>query len=368
MVLAGLLAGAPEAAADAAQGAPSADVAKSGPAASSVGGQWKAEWAADGRSVVYTWAGRHAVAFRLVEPREPGAKPAFVSTTEVTAGLFIDVANAAGRCDELKALLPPCEGLCDPRRGPRVWHWSRDGQTLRLARAWLVPRPGYCPYPSEARPDRPSQSHPMQQVSPAAAAYFARLLGCRLAASAEWRAACADAGAGEAAGWNLRDRAWQRQQAHVRGAFASGTVGEWGDAGIFLPPGAQAKQGENALGMAGRDDGVLWFAPMGSGGGFEHLVGNVAEFVLDCPERFDETFREPRSISAADVIEFLRENAGAVGVIGGSALSPPELWDGKERPFGRAWPIGVGQLRAGAADVGFRLAFTAPGRPGAGTR
>jgi len=47
-------------------------------------------------------------------------------------------------------------------------------------------------------------------------------------------------------------------------------------------------------------------------------------------------------------------------VVGGSALSPPELWNGKGKPFARGYPVVLDEARAGLSDVGFRLAFTAP--------
>ena len=53
------------------------------------------------------------------------------------------------------------------------------------------------------------------------------------------------------------------------------------------------------------------------------------------------------------VRRFAADNARAIAVIGGSALSPPEL------PLDKPLPVKPG---AAYADVGFRLAFTAPSR------
>jgi hypothetical protein len=71
-------------------------------------------------------------------------------------------------------------------------------------------------------------------------------------------------------------------------------------------------------------------------------------------------------------LEALREASNRklddVRVIGGSALSSPLVWDGSARSFGTSYPVrtsgaGADFARMGFADVGFRLAFTAPGEP-----
>jgi len=87
----------------------------------------------------------------------------------------------------------------------------------------------------------------------------------------------------------------------------------------------------------------------------EHLVGNVAELVFDAPEALEA------SPPTAEALRTLVEKQKArLGVVGGSALSPPELWNGAERPYGRTWPVDLARAREGYSDVGFRLAFTAP--------
>jgi hypothetical protein len=131
----------------------------------------------------------------------------------------------------------------------------------------------------------------------------------------------------------------------------------WADRGVFNPPaaphGAQA-----TVDLRSNDayaDGILWFRPVTSApddgdedddnDNDDHacrdLVGNVAEFLCDSPvpPDGDVTGRAP-SLRAA--------------VVGGSALSPPELG------YGRASPLSAAVRHRGFADVGFRLAFDAP--------
>lgn len=101
---------------------------------------------------------------------------------------------------------------------------------------------------------------------------------------------------------------------------------------------------------------MLWLAPVGapSGGArFAHLIGNVAEY----------TFDEPAVLAglAAPEVEavrgLLREHAAKLAVIGGSALSAPEL------PLDAPLPVEFDEsLEVGYADVGLRLAFDADGR------
>jgi hypothetical protein len=55
--------------------------------------------------------------------------------------------------------------------------------------------------------------------------------------------------------------------------------------------------------------------------------------------------------------------AGKLNVVGGSSLSPPGLWDGKAKPLGAKVPISPNDLAQGYADVGLRLAVTAPTEP-----
>jgi len=318
-----------------------------GPRASAIGEEIDVEISGDGCLVTYRWAERHELVFRLVEPR--GGRHAFVSTTEVSVGLFVDLLRALEKAREFAALMPHGGGF-DVRKGPRTWRWVSRGRNVGFITSWLMPLPGVVPYPEGFRPARPSRSHPVQYVSAEAAGAFAALLGCRLPTSAEWEAAWRAAGKGEP---NLRDATWLRQRDHMRGIFASGVAGDWPDAGIFVPPGVKVARGGDAAPAAEADDGTLWFSPVGSGIAFQHLAGNAAEFVFEKPQLLDKA----RGSGPAQVAALVKTHRDTVRVIGGSALSPPELWDGRARPFATAWP--VAETSEGYSDVGFRLAFTA---------
>jgi hypothetical protein len=77
----------------------------------------------------------------------------------------------------------------------------------------------------------------------------------------------------------------------------------------------------------------------------------VAQFLCDAADAFDAW---PDKGSADGIGKFLEQNRGSTFVIGGSALSPPDL------PFDK--PLMLSRTDAGYADVGLRLAFTAPAR------
>ena len=104
--------------------------------------------------------------------------------------------------------------------------------------------------------------------------------------------------------------------------------------------------GEKAASRAG-NDGVLWFAPTSVGGGarVHHLVGNVAELVVEDGPQFERA--TPNAVG--DVLGKV-----SLGVIGGSALSAPDLAVDKVLPFDAGDSEGY-------ADVGCRLAFNAAG-------
>ena len=188
--------------------------------------------------------------------------------------------------------------------------------------------------------------------------YVASLAGCRLPTPAEWRAAYDSFEKSvPTADWNLRDETWQQQQRHVAAAAADGSARAANghtvpmpDDGIYLPPEPKAATGAEAKALA-RRDGTLFFRPADGPGGatFRQLVGNVAELVCEASEPFEQLKdRRPLGIKA-----FAAEAAAALFVVGGSALSPPEA------PRDVPLPVKPG---AAYADVGFRLAFTAPAR------
>jgi len=80
----------------------------------------------------------------------------------------------------------------------------------------------------------------------------------------------------------------------------------------------------------------------------------VAEYVLEDPARGQEALVVGTKLRAGEVHAFLENTKGAgLAVIGGSALSPPEVkWDDP-------YPCKLLKARDAFSDVGFRLAFTA---------
>lgn len=310
--------------------------------------------------------------FKRVDPADGSTAPFYLCTTEVSTGLFSDVTTAGDRWTTMSRLLwqySPRQP--DPRTGPRTWEWPRYGRpTLGFRRTivWLESAGDH--YPPElstpenrtvlrdpdGRPSRdlnPSRHAPIQYVSPDAVIYFASLLGCRLPTPAEWRAALRqDSTAQQTVRVkpNLRDRTWRAQYQWATASAARTALSP--GLGMFRPAdekltdaiwqsdplagGAAAADSENS--GEPYDDGVLWFSDVhqatvdGPAASFSHLIGNVAEYVVD---------------------------HGRVYVIGASALSPPP----QIRPVDKAVEVPAWQTSPGYSDVGFRLAFPAPTGP-----
>ncbi len=320
------------------------------------------------------------ITFRRVETSDAG-RSAYLSTSEVSLGLFSSVVSKAtpsseiglGRWPEVRPLLSPFDPRTDdPRPGPRVWTWNpnaswawgsgdgpRRGEPMIPAggvvsdasHGWLRPmtRPGLAYYPPDlflgGGPAVPATVHPMQYVSPRAALFMARLTGCRLPSVDEWRRALAHKSDDAP---NLRDHRWKRQYNHVRELVTYAP--EFPAAGIFWPLGSEhpAVADDETIAVEA-DDGWLWFAPVeGAKSGFHHLIGNVAEYVVESAEDLESLAADPEAV------------AGALGrgeqlrVIGGSALSSPQI--AVDLPA----PVPFSQSMEGFSDVGFRLAFAAP--------
>jgi hypothetical protein len=204
---------------------------------------------------------------------------------------------------------------------------------------------------------------PMQYLPAPTAVYVAARLGCRLPTSDEWKAAYARTP--RDAAWNLRDQTWERQRQHVAN---SGGQLEWPDAGAFWPRNYKGprRTGANAESQRTRDNN-LWFREVDDGGGgaggggvvFQNLVGNVAEFVWDDPRDFEQM----RDKSLTSIYKLLEQQPDKLFVIGGSALSAPELDVTKALPVDLDRNDTPPSAWAGYADVGMRLAFSAPSTP-----
>jgi len=344
-----------------------------GDVAAQLGTEWQGQVAGSGE-VTYTWTRDkwpHQLTFRPMQLAGQD-KPFYLCTTEVSMGLFIDVsAHRKALADEavkrLKAVKPA--DLCG---------WSVKGGQIALRtkgrtplRTWWLPNTDVtwgtgevgplAPYPAGLSVPLPDEKHPMHRLPPAAAMWFAGQLNCRLPSAAEWKAAYLAAKRPGVAQANLRDLTWKKQNDYVTGTITD-IRGQprWSRLNVFTVPGVDAKMGKTAQPVAGASDPHLWYAHVDDQPAqpFQHLVGNVAEYVFDAPQAFDEKFKPGSAVAIADVEAFLAAGAGGqLAVIGGSALSPPGLWNGVDKPFDE--PKAVDKA-GGYADVGLRLVFTAP--------
>lgn len=307
-----------------------------------------------------------ALEFKRVEPKN--GRPFYLSTTAVSMGQFAAVVDAAGAWEQCRQLpwayLP---GRHDLRRGPRVWEWT-DGPSPKMAppQLWLTPEQDNDFAPelratrfnrmvlSDAAGGMPSGQHPMQQISAEAALWFANLCGCRLPTSREWLIAYEQfEKTVPSAQWNLRDRTWEIQREYASNGRTSLGSGQSPEDGAFRSDEFMAASLGRDVRAVPETDGTLFFRPVGSPGGavFPQLIGNVAQYVCDAREHFEAL---PERSAPEAIVDFLRRSPRSLFVIGGSALSPPEL------PVNK--PLAVTRPDQGYADVGFRLAFTAPAR------
>jgi len=317
------------------EGGGEGDVDKFGPAAAG----WTLAAGSTRARLKYNWPKNrptHTLEFVRIESKLPSHKVFYLCATEVSAELFLDLANER---EAIRKLLWKPKWRGDTLRGPRVWQWR--AKQIGSAKQWIsIPvlagrEDSY--YPDTIKPGQPRGEHPMQRVSPQAAKAFCEAMGCRLPAAAEWAEAYrAHEKYSRNVRWNLRDWSWQEEQAHVRKMKKEIVTIDWPTEGIFLPKDHKKEATQEAEPVIDENDGHLWLAPVGStkGATIHHLVGNVAEFVYEDVEGF--------------------------GVVGGSALSPPQLWDGKRRGYSRTYPVDMRTAVAGYSDVGFRVAFSAP--------
>ncbi len=326
--------------------------------------------------VTYASPNGTEVQFALVRPRGKDdviSRPFFMTTSEVSMSVARELMStitgprADAESDSLRRELE--EGFSIGAtvgvnwEGPRSWHWSdldlfRLGLLLNQSAGgdgWLwvnqfADRFDLISPEIASAQGRPSYDHPLNQVSPYAATRLAGLIGTELPTAAQWQAAYAYHEAAQGAEdrlWNLRDQTWQTQLTYATDARrqlgSQATFFQLPDAGIFLPEGDRTiPTGENATVIERSEpDGMLWFAAVDSQDGTEgsasyeapgsvlkHMLGNVAEIV-----RTDE--------------------GSGFAVIGGSAMSPPEL------PLTEPAVIrsGFNQLERSYSDVGFRLSF-----------
>ncbi|KPK76838.1 MAG: hypothetical protein AMJ79_05260 [Phycisphaerae bacterium SM23_30] len=313
----------------------------------------------------------HELTFVRVEPE--GADPAYLCTTEVSLGLFIDVIEAALQA---KLNIPVGNEMLTQESaqdwpGPRTWRltnnrvipltpnptWVRQGREL-----FEGGQGDRNYYPQDIVPPQITREHPIQHIPAETALFVARLIGCRLPTSAEWIAAYANNELQvPIENWNLRDQTWQKQNQRIIDALGRGFAYEvWPDEAVFWPLGTEQKDRlEKADAQyLPHDDHTLWFDEVdpqieGRGREFKHLVGNVAEFIYDEPQRFEEGLPAETMPAFEDIKNFLYDHPDSLYVIGGSALSPPKALQNITEKQSADYSLGY-------SDVGFRLAFTTP--------
>jgi len=300
----------------------------------------------------------------------------FVSTQEVSVGLFIDTVEKAERwADVMESFRLQGDGAT---RGPRAWSFTTRSGRISVttpakaggnrSNGWLqtsAQMQGTEVYPPGLNVEAPKLESPMQYVTPQAAAMVASLLGCRFPTSEEWQAAlkleqgfkklssnAAQANAPD----NRRDSAWGRAVEQARANAARQPNSPDAD---FFNPGVLDPKGP-AVPIEGSADGVVWFAPVDQGGGvrFHHLIGNVAEYLFDDPSAWGVA-ADP---SPMDIGAKLKQG-DKLKVVGGSALSPKEVVP--ETPYSYQAGVPANRPRPvdgnAPSDVGFRLAFSVVG-------
>ncbi len=298
-------------------------------------GPRKAEWADwqvdDSRfpeSVAYSWTGaEHRLTFLRVEPA--GAPPAYLSVREVSVSLFADALGSADAWSAIKQHLDP--RTTAQRKGPRAWEW--DGERIVTGSRWLTSDPEWtADYPNGLTVTPPRDECSMHWITARGAARFAgEVMNCRLPTPEEWTAAygaLANAAISPEV-WNLRDDTYARQWQYVSERVQREMVRpRYPNEGAYAPSGAAP--GAEGKALSG-NDGVLWFEQVDAARGdpFRHLIGNVAEFLSD--------------------------GEGDYYVVGGSALSSPDIT--AHRPVS----LSPRETSMYYSDVGFRLAVSPTG-------
>jgi hypothetical protein len=308
------------------------DVATAGPATCG----WTLHSGESGAERVVFTRGDQTLKFIRIKP--PNGPATYLGETEVS---IADVRTLAAEDSGLGLLLKSAlKGLDD---GPMAWTLEGN-DTLGVASDWFDADPGY-PEKLEVLP--PTEASPMHGLPVAAACYIAAKLGCSLPTQEQFAAALNRYPPDSRRPPNLRDKSWltfyraKNQAASPQQPTALNK--------IFIPADFQATKPADAVGF---NDRHLWFAPVQNGAEpVKNLVGNVAEIVTRVPVNegllLDPTLGDIDTRKQA----FEQAYANAFAIVGGSALSPPELRT--DRPQ----PIDLLTQSDGWKDVGFRLAF-----------
>lgn len=310
---------------------------------------WRFDAKFEGPGVAYTNDGLRV---RLEFFDLPDAE-CYMCKTEVSIELFAAVMSAAspGAIKDVRA----------PEGGLMAWT-IKPGPTIEPTADWFTPNPNqkgvnYVPNVGDLPPPAGrgrSPLYPLQRISPKVAELVAAELNCQIPTVRQWEAALAEELKLNPTGlWNVRDqKSWQN---NINGGAFPGTWGVVGDiagqkAGLndfWLtdPDGAFPRKEKGVKPY--EDDGHLMFqmvdpaapgaeppgpwARVGKGARFDHIIGNVAEYVV--------TEESPKTYLAA----------------GNSALSP-------QLPLNEHVRLSPERARLGFPDVGIRLAFKRPVR------
>lgn len=283
---------------------------------------------------------------------------AYVQAQEMSLGLLDDLVGELGNWPDLARLARLEVKSNLGRAGPVVWDWdiAPGGQARGMkpaaqrnrenSRGWFdFENSGAAYFEPGKEPKAPGLKHPVQYVSPAAAIYVARLVGCRLPTVEEAGLMIAMSTDSQP---NRRDASWMAAMQHLARTSAAKNP-RWFDGGIFIPADAsQVKRKDRAVAATEQDDGTVLFRDVDSGGsaGLQDAVGNVSEFVFEDAASQAALPQDPGALKEAV------QKTTAIRIVGGSALSPPEV-----DPT-HAYSI---RTDAGFSDVGFRLAFAVEG-------
>lgn len=293
----------------------------------------------------------HRLTFVRLEPS--GSPAAFVCTEELSVGLLADVVQERRASGAIGPLLEYPPGGRDKRPGPRSWEWTGD-KAMAVARSWLELSPGVAIPEATFEPaSPPGREMPAQHLSPTGSMFVGVLVGCRLATSAEWKAALEFERRGatlenlaQSATANLLDAKWLAQAQYAANRSKPSPVnGRYAGEDAANTP---------ALG-ASYDDGVIYFRPVSEGPGtFKNILGNVGEFVFDNAAAADAIDGKKGMAEVQRAVQALGVNGW--GVVGGSAFSP----GGKALDV--VVPLDSGSIgdKFGYSDAGVRLAFSAP--------
>jgi hypothetical protein len=312
-------------------------------------------------------------------PGDPDGVECYLCTTEAPIALLRHLVN--GNLSAFNTAQTLNASHIPPKPGMRSWKFDDATGSASLdesdySKCFIV---------------SPNEQLPLNFVTPQMAFYLARRLGCRLPTSHEWLAALAQARLSTdlnmkgfaTLGLRLRDRQFARLLSNPNRERSY-----WPDDNIFIadtvsqiiPRQAAAAiwQSTDLDRLANRDSEsppvTQWplstlaassgfgFRAVGDNdnftGVFHDLIGNVAEYTMDSPVMLAEKVLVAPSQTSGETVRrvsdwFSSEHLKTVNVIGGSALSPPNMDPEKPYPLPASGPSVF-------ADVGFRLAFTDP--------